>query len=83
MTDEKNNPADKIVGSTVWLSGLDLNDIIAIVLAEFTYWKEADIDQSIGGMGAASNILAAIKGHRAPWHPKPPNAAVKPRRCDV
>ena len=57
-------------------SGLDLNGIVEIILAEFSYWKEADVDQSPGGMGAASNILAAIKGHRAPWHPKLPNAAL-------
>ena len=64
------------------LGGLDLNGIVKIILAEFSYWKEADVDQSIGGMGAASNILAAIKGHRAPWHPKLPNAAVHRRGPD-
>ena len=65
-TEQQNNPSALNDG----LGGLDLNGIVEIILAEFSYWKEADVDQSIGGMGSASNILAAIKGHRAPWHPE-------------
>lgn len=53
-----------------------LEDVAAICLAEYKYWRESSESvalQAMGAMGAAANILCAIQGHRAPWHPKPPN----------
>ena len=50
------------------------DEIEAIVLAEYKYWRAApeSIDMiAMGAMGAAANILGAISfGHRAPWHPR-------------
>lgn len=42
-----------------------------IAAAEYRYWSAGDKDISLSGMGAAGNILCAINGFRAPWHPKP------------
>jgi hypothetical protein len=54
-------------------------EIEAIVLAEYKYWRAAaaksDDDTvewiAAGCMAATANILCAIHGHQAPWHPKP------------
>lgn len=55
---------------------VSIEDVEAIVLAEFNYWKYTSDDcmLAIAAVGAAANIFAAIKGARAPWHPKPPAA---------
>lgn len=48
-------------------------EIEAIILAEFAYWREAPDNiamNAMGAMSATANILCAIHGHRAPWHPK-------------
>lgn len=47
-------------------------EVEAIVLAEFAYWRElADsAGIGIGSACACGNIFAALKGCRAPWHPK-------------
>lgn len=58
-------------------------EIKAIVLAEYTYWRDVsaqteDETVSFGAMMTAAgcaNILAAMFGHRAPWHP--PNRTTK------
>lgn len=47
-----------------------VEEVSAIVLAEFDYWKDSNTVPAIGAVGAAANILAAIHGARAPWHPK-------------
>jgi len=50
-----------------------VEEIRQIVLAEYKYWNEAGDSvflQALGAIGAAANILAAIDGHRAPWHPQ-------------
>lgn len=50
-------------------------DIEAIVVAEFRYWRSACSEDEhvtcmeMGAMGACANILAAIHGHPASWHP--------------
>lgn len=52
------------------------DEIRKIVLDEFRYWRDQEPAEEstshelivIGAMGAASNILAAISGHPAPWH---------------
>jgi hypothetical protein len=46
-------------------------EIEAIVIAEFNYWKAVDSSLAISAVGACANIYAAIKGFPAPWHPKP------------
>lgn len=45
-------------------------EVRRIILAEFSYWSDLDVDDAItlGATGAASNILAAVTGHPAPWH---------------
>lgn len=48
-----------------------IEEVKAIVLAEFKYWKDANVDVSIGAVGAVANIFAALNGAYAPWHPKP------------
>lgn len=54
-------------------------EIIAIVRAEYEYWKKSPGDIGISAVGACANILAAIEGFRAPWHPKfDPSPAPKP-----
>lgn len=47
-----------------------------VLLAEYSYWHNTDVtgdvDQqaiAIGAMGAVSNVLGALAGHPAPWHP--------------
>ena len=46
-------------------------EIEAIVIAEYNYWKAVDNNLAISAVGACANIYSAIKGFRAPWHPKP------------
>lgn len=52
---------------------LSHNEVRDIVLAEYQYWRavtEPDVEWFAAGcMAACSNILAAMGGHRAPWHP--------------
>lgn len=52
---------------------LSETNAIQIAKAEYEYWKndEAIGHVGIGAAGAAANILAALMGKRAPWHPKP------------
>lgn len=45
-------------------------EIEAIVIAEYNYWKNVDNSLAISAVGACANIYAAIKGTRAPWHPQ-------------
>ena len=44
-------------------------DLRAILLAEYGYWRESRGAAAIGAVGACANILGALLGHRAPWHP--------------
>jgi hypothetical protein len=59
------------------LTKLTHDQIRALLLAEFTYWQTASEKSdelaviSIGALGAVSNVLAAMEGHPAPWHPQP------------
>lgn len=49
-----------------------LDEALAIIQAEYEYWRNLDCDGAIFATGAIANIFAAIKiGMRAPWHPKP------------
>ena len=51
----------------------DVNECAAIAGAEYFYWRDGSgIAIGMAGMGAAANILCAINGFRAPWHPQPP-----------
>lgn len=52
--------------------------ITAIVQAEFCYWRTSDAEHSgtddfdliaMGCMSACANIISALHGHLAPWHP--------------
>lgn len=52
-------------------SARDVSECLAIAAAEFQYWQKAPGDVGTSGTGAAANILCAINGFRAPWHPKP------------
>jgi hypothetical protein len=53
-------------------------EIREIVMAEYRYWRTAaekgEHDEvewiAAGCMAASANILCAIYGHRAPWHPQ-------------
>ncbi len=64
-----------------------VQEIQEIILAEYRYWRDAaktsDEDTvewiAAGCMAASANILCAIYGHRAPWHPPvKPNARTEP-----
>jgi hypothetical protein len=64
-----NEPAECIKGEPA----KNMEEVRAIVLAEYRYWSTAPENvqmQAMGAIGAAANILAAINGFRAPWHPK-------------
>ena len=53
-------------------------EIEAIVMAEYKYWRDAFPDNedlmldaiTMGATGACANIIGAIHGHRAAWHPQ-------------
>lgn len=52
----------------------DVNECAEIVGAEYKHWVDSPEQLAtiaIGATGAAANILCAINGFRAPWHPKP------------
>ena len=38
-------------------------ELIAIVVAEYEYWKESEVEESIVAMGALSNVISAIYRH--------------------
>lgn len=53
-------------------------EVEAIINAELHYWNNAECDgnttleaMSVAAVGACSNIIAAIHGMRAEWHPQP------------
>jgi len=50
------------------------DDIVRVLLSECEYWKNADDEAAlpaIGGLGAASNLVAFFAVNSpAPWHPK-------------
>lgn len=58
---------------------VDVNECAAIAGAEYFYWRDGS-GMAIGmaGMGAAANILCAINGLRAPWHPQPATPEPQP-----
>lgn len=52
----------------------DVNECAEITAAEYKHWADAPEEaavMAIGATGAAANILCAINGFRAPWHPEP------------
>ena len=55
-------------------------EIRELVMSEYAYWREASEKENadeaasniaLGAMGATSNLIVALFGHRASWHPKP------------
>lgn len=52
-------------------SSLSVDDLMSIIEAERQYWlnSEVDLNASSGAVGALSNVICAVHGHRAPWHP--------------
>lgn len=55
-----------------------MEDVMRIVKAEYDYWNNMECGNdpvkgamSIAAVGACSNIIAAIHGMRAEWHPQP------------
>lgn len=74
MSDERQPPAPSFC--TPGPIAADVAECAAIVAAEYAYWRdqpEQAGEMSMAAMGAAANILCAINGFRAPWHPKPTN----------
>lgn len=59
------------------MSTLKKQDMINLVLAEYKYWRDAEVRDDgldlaqicMGATGACANIVAAVYGRRAPWHP--------------
>lgn len=48
-----------------------ISECEAIARSEFAYWQKHNQSLgSIGALGAAVNIYCALRGWRAPWHPK-------------
>ena len=74
----------ELIRGTPEAPGITVAEIDEIAMSEFKYWRNAPDSNtgsaatdaiadamSMGAMGAASNLIAAIHGQRAPWHPQP------------
>ncbi len=60
-------------------------ELEAIIKAELDYWNHAECDgnttleaMSVAAVGACSNIISAIHGWRAEWHPQPERKVGEP-----
>ena len=54
---------------------MNQDEFLQLLAAEYAYWRDrSDGDDTtasiaIGAMGAVSNVMAALLGRPAPWHP--------------
>lgn len=48
-----------------------VDELLDCLVAEYSYWREADCEASIGATGAISNVIAfaTVEDFRADWHP--------------
>src|SRR5262249_14310462 len=47
-------------------------NLLSCLLSEYEYWKNADVEASIGATGAIANVVgfATVENFRADWHPQ-------------